>query len=104
MKTPRYKDDLFKELKNPVFALKYLNTCLEDGDHGVFLLALRDVAQAHGGVGQLAKKAGVNREHLWRLLSKRGNPRLESLVQLAHAFGWRLALVSKEAPPIKKAA
>jgi probable addiction module antidote protein len=104
MKLPTYKDHLLKELKDPVFALKYLNACMEDGDHGVFLLALRDVAEAYGGVGRLAKKAGLNREHLWRMLSKRGNPRLENLVQLAHAFGWRLALVGKEAPPLKKAA
>src|SRR5882762_7630830 len=104
MKKPNYKDDLHKELRDPVFALKYLNACLEDGDHGVFLLALRDVAEAYGGVGRLAKKAGLNREHLWRMLSKRGNPRLENLVQLAHAFGWRLALVGKEVHPMKKAA
>jgi probable addiction module antidote protein len=104
MTTPNYHDDLIKELKNPDFALKYLNACMDDGDHGVFLLALRNVAEAYGGVGRLAKKAGLNREHLWRMLSKRGNPRLENLVQLAHAFGWRLALVSRENHPLKKAA
>jgi probable addiction module antidote protein len=104
MSSTTYKDDLLKDLKNPVFALKYLNACLEDGDHGVFLLAMRDVAEAYGGVGRLAKKAGLQREHLWRMLSKRGNPRLENLVQLAHAFGWRLALIGKKNPPIRKAA
>ena len=105
MKVPNYHADLLKELKNPVFALKYLNACLEDGDHGVFLLALRHVAEAHGGIGRLAKKAKLNREHLWRMLSKRGNPRLENLVQLAHAFGWRLALIDKEdSSTLKRAA
>lgn len=104
MKTPNYKEDLHKELQDPAFALKYLNACLEDGDHGVFLLALRHVAEAHGGVGRLAKKAGLNREHLWRLLSKRGNPRLENLVQLAHAFGWRLALIAEPESQTRKAA
>jgi len=104
MKVSSYEEDLHRDLKNPVFALKYLNACLEDGDHGVFLLALRDVAEAHGGIGRLAKKSGLNREHLWRMLSKRGNPRLENLVQLARAFGWRLALIGNENPPFKKAA
>jgi probable addiction module antidote protein len=104
MKKPEYYNDLKKDLKNPVFALRYLNACLEDGDHGVFLLALRHVAEAHGGVGLLARKSGLNREHLWRMLSKRGNPRLENLVQLAHAFGWRLALLNKENPTLNKAA
>ena len=104
MSVPNYKDDLHKDLKNPIFALKYLNACLDDGDHGVFLLALRDVAEAYGGVGRLAKKSGLNREHLWRMLSKRGNPRLENLVQLAHAFGWRLALVGKQVEGVRRAA
>src|ERR1700733_8690172 len=98
-----YLEDLYKDLKNPIFALKYLNACLEDGDHGVFLLALRNVADAHGGIARLAKKTGLNREHLWRMLSKRGNPRLESLVQLANVFGWRVALINKSTS-LKKAA
>lgn len=102
MKAPTYKQDLHKELLDPIFALKYLNACLEDGDHGVFLLALRDVVEAHGGMAHLARKTGLNREHLWRMLSKRGNPRLENLVQLAHAFGWRLALINDRT--LKKAA
>ena len=104
MKTLNYMDDLHKDLKNPEFALKYLNACLEDGDQGVFLLALRHVAEAHGGVGRLAKKAGLNREHLWRMLSERGNPRLENLVQLAHALGWRLAFINHGSSHLKKAA
>ena len=104
MKTSSYEDDLYKDLRNPIFALKYLNACLEDGDHGVFLLALRNVAEAHGGVGRLAKKSGLNREHLWRMLSRRGNPRLENLVQLAHVFGWRLALINSGNAPLRKAA
>ncbi|MFA5975656.1 MAG: transcriptional regulator [Elusimicrobiota bacterium] len=104
MSPASYEEDLYKDLRNPVFALKYLNACLKDGDRGVFLLALRNVAEAHGGIGRLAKKSGLNREHLWRMLSKRGNPRLENLVQLANVFGWRLALIGKETSPLRKAA
>ena len=49
-----------------------------------FLLALRDVVEAHGGVGQLAKVAKLNRESLYKLLSKDGNPRLSSLESRQH--------------------
>ena len=79
-----YHEDLFKRLAEPSYAAEYLNTCLEDGDEGVFLLALRDVAQVHGGVAQLAKKTRLNREHLFRLLSNKGNPQLHSLRQRVH--------------------
>ncbi|MBI5622182.1 MAG: putative addiction module antidote protein [Elusimicrobia bacterium] len=87
-----YHDDLLSRLKDPKYAVGYLNSCLQDEDEGTFLLAVRDVAQVHGGLRQLAKKAGLNREHLFRMLSKSGNPRLHSLRQLIEALGYRLVL------------
>lgn len=87
-----YHKDLLQRLKDPKYAVGYLNACLEEGDEGVFLLALRDVAQVHGGISHLAKKAHLNREHLFRMLSKSGNPRLQSLRQLTEALGFKLVL------------
>ena len=79
-------------LKDPKYAVGYLNACLEEGDDGDFLLAIRDVAQVHGGLRELSKKAGLNREHLFRMLSKNGNPRLHNLRQLIEALGFKLSL------------
>lgn len=62
--------------KSPKYALDYLNTCLEDPDPGLFLLALRDVARAYGGMTKLAQKSSLNREALYHALGKRGNPTL----------------------------
>jgi len=93
--TDDYRNDLLKRLKNSKFALGYLNECLKDPNEGVFLLALRDVAEAHGGFKKLAAKSKLNREHLFRILSRKGNPRLNTLRNLATAFGWNLALVAK---------
>jgi probable addiction module antidote protein len=87
-----YHDDLLRRLKNPRYAVGYLNACLQDDDDGVFLLALRDVAQVHGGLRSLAGKTHLNREHLFRMLSKKGNPRLHSLRQLIGTFGFRITL------------
>ena len=87
-----YHDDLLRRLKDPRYAVGYLNACLDDPDDGVFLLAVRDVAQVHGGLRQLAKEAGLNREHLFRMLSKNGNPRLHNLRQLIEALGFKLTL------------
>lgn len=87
-----YHEDLLRRLKNPKYAVGYLNACLEEGDEPAFLLAVRDVAQVHGGLGQLAKKTHLNREHLFRMLSKNGNPRLHSLRQLMEALGFKLVL------------
>ena len=104
MKKTTYYEDLLKELKDPDFALGYLNACLEE-DEETFLLALRDVANAHGGLRRLAEKAKLNREHLFRVLSKHGNPRLETLQQLTAVFGWRIALVHRgQNPKLRHAA
>lgn len=86
-----YRDDLLLRLKDPEFAAGYLSKCLED-DEATFLVALRDVAEAHGGLRQLARKTHLNREHLFRMLSKSGNPHLHSLRQLVGAVGLKFTL------------
>jgi len=42
--TESYRDTLLESLRDPEEAAHYLTACLEDGDAGVFLLGLRDVA------------------------------------------------------------
>ena len=46
-----YRESLLESLKNPDEAAEYLNACLEDDDARVFLLALRDVADARAASG-----------------------------------------------------
>ena len=92
-----YHPELIKALRrDPREALEYLNAALEDGDPEVFLMALRDVAEAQGGVAQLAEAAKLNRENLYRMLSDRGNPELRSLDALLHALGFRLAIAVED--------
>jgi len=83
-------------LQDPGAAAQYLNACLEDGDPRVFLMALRDVAAARGGIRVLSREARLNRESLYRMLSKSGNPSLDSLSAVLHACGLRLAVESEE--------
>jgi DNA-binding phage protein len=51
--TVDYRQHLLKDLKDTDYAAGYLTAALEEGED-VFLLALRDVAQAHGGITALA--------------------------------------------------
>ena len=88
-----YKEGLLERLKDPQEAAAYLDAALEDGDTEVFLLTLRDVAEARlGGMTTLAQQTGLNRETLYRTLSEKGNPELVSLDKLLHAVGLRLAV------------
>jgi probable addiction module antidote protein len=88
-----YKEGLLERLKDPHEAAAYLDAALEEGDTEVFLLALRDVAEARlGSIAGLAQQSGLNRETLYRTLSDQGNPELTSLDKLLHAVGLRLAV------------
>jgi|SRR5271169_3202730 len=85
---------IVQELRDdPDFAVEYLKAAIEDTDEPkVLLLALRHIAQARGGVGKIAKAAGIERESLYRALSARGNPRLSTLLAVAKAVGLKLTV------------
>jgi probable addiction module antidote protein len=93
-KRTAYQPDLIESLRDSGEAKEYLNAALEEDDPELFLVALRNVAEAQGGVGQLAEKAKLNRESLYKMLSERGNPELRSLDALLHALGFRLAVTA----------
>ena len=92
--TESYRESLLESLRDPDEATQYLNACLEDGDARVFLVALRDVAEARGGIRALSRTARLNRESLYRMLSESGNPSLDSLSAVLNACGLRLAVQS----------
>ncbi len=87
-----YEEELLKALKDPDEALAYLKASFEDLDPTVFLLALSDIAKAQGGLSILAKKSGLNRENLYRTLSEKGNPKLQSIDSILHSLGMKLSV------------
>ncbi|MBV8707417.1 MAG: putative addiction module antidote protein [Acidobacteriaceae bacterium] len=94
-----YADDLRERLRDPEYAAEYLNAVLEDEEEGVdvvFLLALRNVAEAFQ-MSSVAEEAGVNRENLYRMLSREGNPTLNSLFAVLKALGLRFSVQADKA-------
>lgn len=91
-----YHDELIEDLKDHEEAVAYLNAALEESllddeeSQAVLLHALRNVAEAQGGLGKLAKKTHVRREVLYRVLSSEGNPELRTFTSLVHAMGLNL--------------
>lgn len=90
-----YKEGLIKDLADPEEAAAYLNAALEDGSQDVFLMALRDIAEAKG-IARLSKKAHLNRVSMYRMLSGKGNPQLSSLASILKSAGLRLAVEVRE--------
>jgi probable addiction module antidote protein len=78
--------------KDPKFAADYLNAVLAEGDQEELMVALRYMAEAFGGVPELASRAKLNATTLYRTLSPKGNPELKSMTALLAAMGMRLAV------------
>jgi probable addiction module antidote protein len=89
MKSVSYKKILRKKLEDPEQAAEYLTACYEEGPE-VFLVGLRDVVQAQGGVARAAELSKLNRESLYRPISRDGNPRLSSLDAVLTALGLKV--------------
>ncbi len=95
-KSRKYQDWLIERLKDHEEAVAYLNAALEESLKGdeesqhLFLMALRNVARAQGGLGKLAKKAHLGRESLYKTLSETGNPKWCTLLSLINSLGLNL--------------
>lgn len=93
MAKARLHDDAMIEMlrEDPAFAQAYLHQAFldidEEGGQEAFLLALRHVVEARGGMATVAQKAGVSRETLYRTLSPAGNPTLKTLRNIVKAAG-----------------
>lgn len=91
-----YNELLQERLKDPKLARAYLNEALQDEDQNVFLIALKDVLDAQDrDISTLAKKAHITRQNLYRMLSKKGNPRWNNITAVIDAMGLQVQLTYK---------
>lgn len=76
--------------RDPKFAAAYLNAVLNEGDRGEIMVALRYMTDAFGGVSAVAQKTRLNSTTLYRTLSAKGNPELNSFMEIMKAVGMRI--------------
>jgi len=97
--TKDYKADLKNRLRDPEYAVQYLDAILSDEDdenlEERFLMALRDVASSYGFTN-VAGETNLNRQNLYKTLSESGNPELRTLTTLLKAMGIRLSVAKCE--------
>ena len=84
-RTTDYRSLLLEDLKDPEEAANYLTGALHDSK-GMFLAALRDVAEANQ-MSKVASKVGVSRESLYRMLTTSGNPTYRNFFGILTALG-----------------
>lgn len=71
----------------------YLEAVLEEGgdDPAYIVHALGVIARAKN-MSQLARKAGISREGLYKALSEEGNPTFATVAKIAKALGLQIKL------------
>ncbi|MSQ06406.1 MAG: putative addiction module antidote protein [Dehalococcoidia bacterium] len=88
-KTPTRPWDEVEHLETAEDMAAYLEAALEDGDPGLVVAALGDIARAKG-MAQIARESGLGRESLYKALSREGNPEFATVLKVVRALGLRL--------------
>lgn len=84
--TTPFKDYLLKDLAQPEFAKGYLEAALQDfdtdGNIEILLLAMKDIAEAQGGIRELVAWTNLSPQSLTYLLSPDHPPQLEKVLEI----------------------
>ena len=88
--------DSAEHLGTPEHVAAYLEAVLEDNDPALLAHALGVVSRAKG-MAHIADATGRSREQLYRTLSEKGNPQLDTLMRVLDALGLQLAVKAKAA-------
>ena len=76
----------------------YLNVALEEGDLGLIMATLGDIARARR-MAVVAQEAGLGRESLYKSLSSDGNPEFATVLKVVRALGLRLQAATVPGAP-----
>ena len=92
IRTRSHEDSVLEMLRDDeAFALDYLSVALEEideaGGEDAFLVAVRRVAEARGGMLSLSQNTGLNRANLYRSIAVGGDPKLSTLLKVLQALG-----------------
>lgn len=99
-----WQDILIEDLKDTKEAEAYLQVALEeyesDGDWDMFLVAMKNVIEAQGGMTWLAKKTGLNRPNLYNALKAGGNPTFATIGKIINALGYGFVVSKRPLPQV----
>lgn len=81
-----------KTLKDTETVLRELNTLVDNltkgqATLGDLLFELQNISSAQGGFVNLSRLTGLGRESLYKILSHRGNPQLNTFLEIIRALG-----------------
>ncbi|QXI29970.1 addiction module antidote protein [Pseudomonas vanderleydeniana] len=98
IRTRAHEDSVLEMLRDDeTFALEYLSVALEEidevGGEDAFLIAIRRLVEARGGMSNLSQSTGLARPNLYRALATGGDPRLSTVLKVLQALGISMSKV-----------
>ncbi len=92
----KFNDYLIERLKDPKEAQSFLDTSIdeyeEDHDVAALMLALRYITEAQGGIAKLSERTHLNRQNLYKILTGKTKPQLDTTLSIIKGLGFRLAV------------
>jgi probable addiction module antidote protein len=90
-KTRTTRFDVARHLRTPEEMSAYLDACIDEsnGDAAFVAKALGDIARAKG-MTEVAKRAGLSRESLYKALSGERAPSFDTVMRVMDALGLQL--------------
>lgn len=91
--------DATEHLRTPEEMAAYLEACFEESDGDAVFIAktLGDIARAKG-MAQVARKAGLSRESLYKALSGERSPSFDTILKVVSALGLKLKAKAPQSP------
>ncbi len=99
MKAKTSRFDAADYLTTPEDCVHFLNDALETKNPAQIAQALGVLARAKG-MSEVARKTGLNREGLYRILSDKGNPEIATILRVLQVLG--VELVAQPAKPKRR--
>lgn len=96
-----FNDLLMEQLHDPEDAKIFLSVIIEeyaeDSDTEAFLLALKDVTEAQGGIKKIMENSKLSKQDIDNFFADKDNPRFDILEAILQALGFRLSVEFIEA-------
>src|SRR5574343_176973 len=94
----KLKDYLKEQFKDGDYVKEYINAALElyfeDHNKELFLASLKGIIQARGGITEFSKHAHISSQYIYKILSNKGNPTIDSIGLILSALGLKLQVNS----------
>ncbi len=89
-----YEEYLIEKLKNTEYAEAYLNASIEaymeDNNAQALMLALEHLGRAKYSISDLAKQAGVQRQHLYKIFDNESIPGFNVIFNIIKSLGFTI--------------